>query len=215
MAEFSDIDNNSKGSHQSLSRESLSAFNLQKTYGRRRVVKDVSLSVNRGDVVGLLGANGAGKTTTFYMMTGLERTENGKTIQQPASASSDKIAYTDNNKQIRYEGNVDIRQGTDRITAGVADIYLDEKNELKQTIAQNDVVITQPNRRIRGSYAQYTTTDEIVILRGNPAVVEDAVQGTSQGSQFTVSMRENRVVNQGATPTKPGRTRTVYKVKNQ
>lgn len=144
-----------------------------------------------------------------------QRKENGKTIQQPASASSDKIAYTDNNKQIRYEGNVDIRQGTDRITAGVADIYLDEKNELKQTIAQNDVVITQPNRRIRGSYAQYTTTDEIVILRGNPAVVEDAVQGTSQGSQFTVSMRENRVVNQGATPTKPGRTRTVYKVKNQ
>lgn len=80
MAEFSDIDNNSKGSHQSLSRESLSAFNLQKTYGRRRVVKDVSLSVNRGEVVGLLGANGAGKTTTFYMMTGLERTENGKIV---------------------------------------------------------------------------------------------------------------------------------------
>lgn len=80
MAEFSDIDNNSNGSHQSLSRESLSAFNLQKTYGRRRVVKDVSLSVNRGEVVGLLGANGAGKTTTFYMMTGLERTENGKIV---------------------------------------------------------------------------------------------------------------------------------------
>jgi lipopolysaccharide export system ATP-binding protein len=57
---------------------SLSAEHLQKTYGRRRVVDDVSLSVNEGEVVGLLGANGAGKTTTFYMMTGLEATEGGK-----------------------------------------------------------------------------------------------------------------------------------------
>jgi lipopolysaccharide export system ATP-binding protein len=57
---------------------SLTAENLQKTYGRRRVVDDVSLSVDEGEVVGLLGANGAGKTTTFYMMTGLEATERGK-----------------------------------------------------------------------------------------------------------------------------------------
>lgn len=56
----------------------LAASHLQKTYGRRRVVDDVSLMVKRGEVVGLLGANGAGKTTTFYMMTGLERAEKGK-----------------------------------------------------------------------------------------------------------------------------------------
>lgn len=56
---------------------SLSANHLQKTYGRRRVVDDVSIGVEQGEVVGLLGANGAGKTTTFYMMVGLERTEHG------------------------------------------------------------------------------------------------------------------------------------------
>ena len=55
----------------------LSAHNIQKTYGRRRVVDDVSVSVSPGEVVGLLGANGAGKTTTFYMLVGLERTEKG------------------------------------------------------------------------------------------------------------------------------------------
>jgi lipopolysaccharide export system ATP-binding protein len=57
--------------------ESLTAEHLQKTYGSRRVVEDVSLSVAPGEVVGLLGANGAGKTTTFYMIVGLERPEHG------------------------------------------------------------------------------------------------------------------------------------------
>ncbi len=66
------------GSNETVPADSLSALNLQKTYGRRRVVDDVSLFVEQGEVVGLLGANGAGKTTTFYMMTGLERAEAGK-----------------------------------------------------------------------------------------------------------------------------------------
>ena len=59
------------------SAEALYAEHLQKTYGGRRVVDDVSLHVEPGEIVGLLGANGAGKTTSFYMITGLERTERG------------------------------------------------------------------------------------------------------------------------------------------
>src|SRR5919112_4979257 len=55
----------------------LRSAHLVKNYGRRRVVDNVSLFVERGEVVGLLGANGAGKTTTFYMMTGLETAERG------------------------------------------------------------------------------------------------------------------------------------------
>ncbi len=70
--------NSTNGSNSQVPADSLSAQHLQKTYGRRRVVDDVSLFVEQGEVVGLLGANGAGKTTTFYMMTGLERAEAGR-----------------------------------------------------------------------------------------------------------------------------------------
>ena len=52
--------------------------NVGKTYGKRQVVHQVSLSVAQGEVVGLLGPNGAGKTTTFYMATGLEKPDAGR-----------------------------------------------------------------------------------------------------------------------------------------
>jgi lipopolysaccharide export system ATP-binding protein len=50
---------------------------LQKSYGKRMVVRDVSLQVGCGEVVGLLGPNGAGKTTSFYMIVGLVPSDSG------------------------------------------------------------------------------------------------------------------------------------------
>jgi LPS export ABC transporter protein LptC len=158
----------------------------------------------------------AGEGKVQSLLYNVRRKDGGKTSSQPVFASAEKMSYNDNSKLLRYEQSVDIRQGSDRITSGVADIFLAENNEVRQTVVQNDVVITQPKRRVRGTWAQYTTADETVILRGNPAMVEDAEQGTTQGSEMTVAMRENRVVNQGsATAGGTGRTRTVYKVKNQ
>ena len=55
----------------------LAVRHLAKTYRSRRVVKDVSLSVQSGEVIGLLGPNGAGKTTSFYMIVGLIPSEGG------------------------------------------------------------------------------------------------------------------------------------------
>lgn len=55
----------------------LRAEGLRKTYGKRVVVRDVSLSVESGEVVGLLGPNGAGKTTCFYMIVGLVPADGG------------------------------------------------------------------------------------------------------------------------------------------
>ena len=55
----------------------LEARHLQKSYGSRKVVHDVSIAVKKGEVVGLLGPNGAGKTTSFYMIVGLVRSDGG------------------------------------------------------------------------------------------------------------------------------------------
>ncbi len=55
----------------------LEAQHLKKSYGGRTVVKDVSLNVSQGEVVGLLGPNGAGKTTSFYMIVGLVKVDEG------------------------------------------------------------------------------------------------------------------------------------------
>jgi lipopolysaccharide export system ATP-binding protein len=52
--------------------------NINKTYKGRQVVKNVTVSVKQGEIVGLLGPNGAGKTTSFYMMVGLIKPDTGK-----------------------------------------------------------------------------------------------------------------------------------------
>jgi lipopolysaccharide export system ATP-binding protein len=57
--------------------KTLSARNLSKNYGKKQVLKDVSLDIKQGEVVGLLGPNGAGKTTCFYMIVGLVEATSG------------------------------------------------------------------------------------------------------------------------------------------
>lgn len=56
----------------------LRAENIQKTYGKRQVVKGISLEVKQGEIIGLLGPNGAGKTTSFYMIVGMIKPNGGQ-----------------------------------------------------------------------------------------------------------------------------------------
>ena len=56
----------------------LTVSNLAKAYKGREVIKDVSLSLRSGEIVGLLGPNGAGKTTCFYMIVGIIRPDKGQ-----------------------------------------------------------------------------------------------------------------------------------------
>jgi lipopolysaccharide export system ATP-binding protein len=64
---------------------------LVKVYGRREVVKSVSIYVNQGEIVGLLGPNGAGKTTTFYMMVGFIQPTSGKVFLDEEDVTNDPM----------------------------------------------------------------------------------------------------------------------------
>lgn len=59
---------------------SLQANHLAKRYGHRSVIHDISLHIESGEVVGLLGPNGSGKTTCFYMIVGILRADGGQII---------------------------------------------------------------------------------------------------------------------------------------
>jgi lipopolysaccharide export system ATP-binding protein len=58
----------------------LQGVDLSKSYRGRKVVDNVEIEINQGEVVGLLGPNGAGKTTTFYMIVGLARPDSGRVM---------------------------------------------------------------------------------------------------------------------------------------
>lgn len=135
----------------------------------------------------------------------------------PVFATADYMSYSDPTRVLHYEGNVDIRQGTDRITSGKADVYLaKESSEMEKTVAERNVVLTQPGRKGLGDWVQYTNADEVAVLRGNPARVEDVEKGNTEAARLTVYMRENRVTAddpRGAQS--PGRVKSVHKVKKQ
>lgn len=158
--------------------------------------------------------NGSGKVQS--VLYNAKKTDNQKESNVPVFAAAEQIAYSDDGKLLQYAEKVDIRQGTDRITAGNADIYLTANNDLSKMTVERNVQITQPGKKGSGDWAQYNAADESFILRGNPASVESAEEGSTQSAQITIYKRENRVVNEGSTKsTAPNRTRSVYKVKKQ
>ncbi len=140
--------------------------------------------------------------------------QKGKESSVPTSASAGSMAFDRAKRILRYATSVDIRQGTDRITAGSADIYLDDNNDVTRTLLESNVTISQPSRRATGDWAEYSSSNETAILRGSPATVTDPENGSSRSAQLTFSMRDNRVTAESkARPNTPGRTRSVYKIK--
>ena len=150
--------------------------------------------------------------TTIY--NAKRRVENNNTVV-PVFAAADSMFYSDPDRTVHYEGNVDIKQGSDRLTGGVADVYLSkETNEMEKTIAQRNVVLTQPNRKGTGDWVEYTTANEVAILKGNPARVDDVEQGNTEGNRLTLSVRDGRVTAEDARgPLSPGRVRSTHKIR--
>lgn len=137
---------------------------------------------------------------------------NGSPI--PVQASSATILYERSDRVIKYRGNVDVRQGTDRLTADSVDVYLAENNDVSRTIAERSVVITQPGRRGAGDWAQYDANSGTVILRGDPASITDAETGSMQSAQITYSLKDRKATSGARSGRESGgRTRTVYRVR--
>ena len=79
----------------------LKANNIQKIYGRRKVVQGISLEVKQGEIIGLLGPNGAGKTTSFYMIVGMVKPNLGQIFLNDEEITNDAM-YQRAQKGIGY-----------------------------------------------------------------------------------------------------------------
>ena len=171
----------------------------------------------RGDKL-VIYVNDKRMEATGHVQTAIynsKRRVDNNTAVVPVFAAADSMFYSDPDRTIHYEGNVDIKQGTDRLTGGVADVYLaKDSNEMEKTIAQRDVVLIQPNRRGTGDWVEYTAANEVAVLKGNPARVDDVEQGNTQGARLTVSVRDSKVTADDARgPLSPGRVRSTHKIK--
>lgn len=69
----------------------LRAENIEKVYGKRKVVKGISVAVEQGEIIGLLGPNGAGKTTSFYMIVGMVKPNEGKIFLDDEDITNDSM----------------------------------------------------------------------------------------------------------------------------
>jgi len=144
------------------------------------------------------------------------RDESGNRIVVPVFVTSRRMFYSDTDRLLHYEQEVDIKQGTERITSEVADVHLmKEASEVERMIAQRNVVVTQPGKRATGNWAQYAAADETVMMTGEPARVEDPQQGNTESRRLTVYLRENRVVadNPGGGAQTTGRVRSSHRIK--
>ena len=74
---------------------------ISKSYGNKKVVSDISISIQRGEIIGLLGPNGAGKTSTFYMIVGLVKPDSGSIFLDKIDITKAPI-YSRGSKGIAY-----------------------------------------------------------------------------------------------------------------
>lgn len=120
--------------------------------------------------------------------------EPGKKEIVPTFVSADRMDYRDDTRIVNYDGNVRMRQATDKIDAAIAQATIDEEHNLTKLTASRNVVLTQPMRRATGDQIEYTAKGETAVLTGNPAEVEDKERSaTTKGARLTMHLRDARI----------------------
>ena len=131
----------------------LSAKGLHKQYGKRMVVKDVDVFVERGEIVGLLGPNGAGKTTSFYMITGMIKPTQGNVFLDEADITQDAM-YKRARKGIGYLaqepsifGKLSVEDNLKLVLEMIKDMKVDTQREKMKTLLKDLSVSHLANRK--------------------------------------------------------------------
>ena len=111
---------------------------ISKTYGSKQVVRDINLTIKRGEIVGLLGPNGAGKTTTFYIIVGLVKSDSGSILLDKGDISNLPI-YSRGQMGISYlpqEASIFRGMNVEDNLLSIIEITEPEKNK-QEIILQN------------------------------------------------------------------------------
>lgn len=164
-----------------------------------------------------------GAQSAFYDFE--REVEKNKKEIVPVFATADRITYTDADRTAHYEGSVKIKQGVDRIDSEVADAIMDQENRLVKMTAEQDVVMTQPARRAVGDKLVYTVENDVAILTGEPAEVDDREHdGLTKSPKLTLHLRDARIeandvsdaggVNTGVNAKAKRRVRTTHRIQN-
>ncbi|MEX0963591.1 MAG: LPS export ABC transporter ATP-binding protein [Pseudohongiellaceae bacterium] len=119
----------------------LEARSLAKSYKNREVVRDVSISIKQGEIVGLLGPNGAGKTTCFYMIVGLVSADKGQVLLD----------------------NEDITEAPIHLRAGHGLAYLPQDSSIFRTLSvENNILAILETRRDLSSAEKQTKLESLL-----------------------------------------------------
>jgi lipopolysaccharide export system protein LptA len=131
----------------------------------------------------------------------------------PISITAAKLTYADSERRVHYEGGVVAKAADFTASARNADAYLLSRSQtstnqsfagpgqLDRMVAQDEVVIQQPDRRAEGQKLVYTAADDKFVLTGGPPSIFDAEQGKITGVSLTFFRRDDRVLVEGEAST--------------
>lgn len=167
----------------------LEVKNLQKKYGKRNVVQNVSFKIQQGEVVGLLGPNGAGKTTSFYMTVGLVRPTGGEVLLDNEDLTMEPM-YQRARKGIGYlaqEASIfrklSVRKNIEAILElrGMSKLQIAERTdqllselEISHVQTQDGITLSGGERR-RAEIARVLASDPTFVLLDEPFAGVDPI----------------------------------------